>query len=51
MKNAFLKFLEDCVKIGGKEGAAAILFELSREEMETNSKCIADLSENILCVT
>lgn len=36
--NEFLKFLEQCIEVGGKEGAAAILFELSREEMETNSK-------------
>lgn len=34
----FYKFLEDCRRLGGKAGAAAILFELGREEMETNSQ-------------
>lgn len=34
----FNDYVEKCKKIGGKEGAAAILFQLSREEMETNSQ-------------
>lgn len=39
----FNDFLEQCRKMGGKEGAAAILFQLSREEMETNSQYAAAL--------
>lgn len=39
----FNKYLHQCEEIGGKEGAASILFQLSREEMETNSQYSAAL--------
>ena len=36
--NEFNKFVAQCEEQGGKEAAASILFQLAREEMETNSQ-------------
>lgn len=46
----FLKFLEECADTGGSEGAAAILFELSRQEMATNSRYSSALAAVKKCL-
>lgn len=46
----FLDFLEACCEVGGDKGASTILFELSREEMETNSKYSSALASIKKCL-